>query len=67
MWAILLEHGCSFLNMEMDTTGRTLFSYACFSMRPEMPILMLEYGANPNDKGVYEFLYPGVGATGTAD
>ena len=51
MWAVLLEHDRSYLNLEIDSTGRTLFSHASFSMRTEMPILMLEYGANPNDRG----------------
>ena len=51
IWTQLLEHDRCFINKEIDLMERTIFSLACWSMKPELPILMLDYGANPSVNG----------------
>ncbi|MCJ1268950.1 hypothetical protein MMC22_008838 [Lobaria immixta] len=51
IWIRLLEHDRSFLNNEKDESQSTSFSQACWGSEPDLPLLMLEYGADPNIGG----------------
>ncbi|KAL9115580.1 MAG: hypothetical protein Q9187_007265 [Circinaria calcarea] len=50
-WTRLLAHDRSFLNREKDESQSTPFSQACWGSEPALPLLMLEYGADPNIGG----------------
>lgn len=51
IWTRLLAHDRSFLNIKIDKSQSTPFSHACWGSEPDLPLLMLEYGADPNIGG----------------
>lgn len=51
IWIRLLTHDRSFLNNERDESQSTPFSQACWGSEPDLPLLMLMYGADPNIGG----------------
>ena len=51
IWTRLLAHDRTFLNREKDESQSTPFSQACWGSEPELPLLMLACGADPNVGG----------------
>lgn len=51
IWTRLLKHDPSFLSDERDESQSTPFSQACWGSEPDLPLLMLKYGADPNTGG----------------